>query len=222
MLGVEGIAVGMATRILPHNFVELLRATDRDPAGRALPPVPRLPDRRPDGRVGVRQGPRQGEGARADRVEGREDDRHSRDPLEHDDRVPDRVDRDRGAEGPGQDQRHRGLHDRQGRDRAVARARRVRRRGDPAALRVHRLRGHPAVVAARDPRPEAGRAHDQRGPRGRDRPAQEADQGRARVRRAEARRPPALDDARADLHREPGLQEDRDREDRRRRSTTRS
>jgi topoisomerase-4 subunit A len=26
MLGVEGIAVGMATRILPHNFVELLRA----------------------------------------------------------------------------------------------------------------------------------------------------------------------------------------------------
>src|SRR5262245_51388699 len=25
MLGVEGIAVGMATRILPHNFVELLR-----------------------------------------------------------------------------------------------------------------------------------------------------------------------------------------------------
>ncbi len=81
MLGVEGIAVGMATRILPHNFVELLRGADRDPAGRALPPVPRLPDRRPDGRVGVRQGPRQGEGARADRVEGREDDRHPRDPL---------------------------------------------------------------------------------------------------------------------------------------------
>ena len=160
MLGVEGIAVGMATRILPHNFVELLRGADRDPAGRALPPLPRLPERRPDGRVGVRRGPRQGEGARADRVEGREDAGHSRDPLEHDDRVADRVDRGRGAEGPGQDQRHRGLHHRQGRDRALARARRVRRRGDPAALRLHRLRGHPAVVAARDPRPEAGRADD--------------------------------------------------------------
>ena len=45
MLGVEGIAVGMATRILPHNFVELLRGADRDPAGRALPA--RTPTSRP-------------------------------------------------------------------------------------------------------------------------------------------------------------------------------
>ena len=26
MLGAEGIAVGMSTRILPHNFIELLQA----------------------------------------------------------------------------------------------------------------------------------------------------------------------------------------------------
>ncbi len=34
MLGAEGIAVGMSTTILPHNFVELLEAADRDPEGR--------------------------------------------------------------------------------------------------------------------------------------------------------------------------------------------
>ena len=26
MMGTEGIAVGMSTRVLPHNFIELLRA----------------------------------------------------------------------------------------------------------------------------------------------------------------------------------------------------
>ena len=214
LLGIEGIAVGMATRILPHNFVELLRAQIAILSGEKYKVVPDFPTGglmdvseydKGRGKVKVRA---QHRGAR------REDRRDPRDPLRHHHRVADRLDRGRVAEGPREGQRHRRLHHRQGRDRALARARRVRRRSDPAALRLHRVRGLALVVGARDPRPEAGRADRERGARGRDRAAARADQGRARVGRAPARRPPALDDARARVHREPRLQEDRDREDR--------
>lgn len=40
MLGIEGIAVGMATRILPHNFIELLRAQIKILAGEPFELVP--------------------------------------------------------------------------------------------------------------------------------------------------------------------------------------
>ena len=43
MLGVEGIAVGMATRILPHNFVELLRAQIAILSGKPFKLLPDFP-----------------------------------------------------------------------------------------------------------------------------------------------------------------------------------
>jgi len=43
MLGTEGIAVGMATRVLPHNFRELLEAQIRSLQGKAFSVVPDFP-----------------------------------------------------------------------------------------------------------------------------------------------------------------------------------
>ncbi|MCE2390654.1 MAG: DNA topoisomerase IV subunit A [Proteobacteria bacterium] len=43
MLGVDGIAVGMATRILPHNLIELLRAQVRILRGESFELVPDFP-----------------------------------------------------------------------------------------------------------------------------------------------------------------------------------
>jgi topoisomerase-4 subunit A len=43
LLGIEGIAVGMATRILPHNFVELLRAQIAILSGEKYKVVPDFP-----------------------------------------------------------------------------------------------------------------------------------------------------------------------------------
>ena len=49
MLGTEGIAVGMASRILPHNFPELLEAQIAILKQQPFECLPRFPDRRPHG-----------------------------------------------------------------------------------------------------------------------------------------------------------------------------
>ena len=186
-----------------------------DPAGKALEAPARLSPGRPDGRLGVRPGSRQGARARADRAAGRQEGRDHRGALRHHHREPDRVDRGRRPEGARQDQRHRRLHHGPRRDRALAVPGRLRRRGHPAALRLHRLRGVAELQLDRDPRRPSGRDHRPRGPGAADRPAPRDPAPRAPDRARASPGPPALADSGADLHREEGLQEARDRQDRR-------
>jgi hypothetical protein len=82
MLGAEGIAVGMATRILPHNFPSC-RGADPNPRGPSRSSSTRTFPGRHRRRQRVRRRSRQGAGAGAGREEGREDGRHPRDPLLH-------------------------------------------------------------------------------------------------------------------------------------------
>ena len=120
MLGAEGIAVGMSTTILPHNFIELLQAQiailkDED--------YTLAPDFIQGGFIDVsrvRRRPGKDPRARADRegVRGAEA-RHPRRAVLHHHHEPDRLHRDGGAEGQGERQHHQRLHHGQGGDRAA-------------------------------------------------------------------------------------------------------
>ena len=117
MLGTEGIAVGLSSRILPHNFPELLEAQiailKKQPF-KCLPDFPTggLMDARgyKDG-TGERQGPRQDQG------QGRVHRRHQGDPAHDHHRFADRLHRGRRAQGQDQGQEHQRFHLRGGRDR---------------------------------------------------------------------------------------------------------
>jgi topoisomerase IV subunit A len=67
--GAEGIAVGLSTKILPHNFNDLCRAAINHLQGKTLPDLPGFSDGRHRRllRVQRRRARRQGEDPRADR-----------------------------------------------------------------------------------------------------------------------------------------------------------
>jgi topoisomerase-4 subunit A len=84
MLGAEGIAVGMSTRILPHNFTELLRAQIGDPEERTGGGLPRL--RAPAASwtsASTTTAAARSASARASRFRRQEDHRGPRDSLGH-------------------------------------------------------------------------------------------------------------------------------------------
>jgi hypothetical protein len=70
MLGADGIAVGLSTRILPHNFAELLEAQIAILQKKPFQPAARLPAGRRAGRLRLPEGQRAGAGARRHREEG--------------------------------------------------------------------------------------------------------------------------------------------------------
>ena len=157
MLGVEGIAVGMATRILPHNFVELLRGQIAILQGERY----RLyPDFQTGGLMDVSE---YDKGRGKVKVRARIESKGEKTIVIRE--IPWSTTTESliaSIETAAQKGRVKisGIEDFTTDKVEIELARaRVRRRGDPAALRLHRLRGQPAVVAARHPRPEAGRAH---------------------------------------------------------------
>ena len=219
MLGTEGIAVGMATRILPHNFGELLKAQIAILRGEKAKVLPGLPAGRPDGRLRVRGRPRQGAGARQARDRARqEDDRDPRDPLlGTTTETRDRVDRGRGAEG--QASRSASIEDRtgrEGRDRAQARrAASTPTRSSPQLYAYTECEvsivSSPIVID--DDRPVEMTVSDML-ERLTER-LREQIKAELELRAVRARATAALPHARADLHREPGLPAHREGEDRR-------
>ncbi len=87
MLGAEGIAVGMSTRILPHNLAEIWQAQI---AILNKEDFELFPDFQQGGLMDVsayEDGARQGRGAREARRAGPQDRRHPRAPVRDDDRV---------------------------------------------------------------------------------------------------------------------------------------
>jgi hypothetical protein len=160
MLGADGIAVGLATRILPHNFTELLEAQI---AILQKKPFKVLPDFQQGGLMDVsrvRQGQRQGQGARGHRASARLAG-HPRGPLRHHHRVAHRVHRGRGPQEEDQDPLHPGLHGGKGRDPDPAAAGRGRRHRDPGPLRLHPVRGERQQQPRGHPRQPPGA--DERG-----------------------------------------------------------
>ena len=67
MQGADGIAVGMSTHILPHNFIELLEAEIAILEGREFSDLARFPHRRDHGCLRVRQGQGKSQAARKNR-----------------------------------------------------------------------------------------------------------------------------------------------------------
>ena len=119
LLGIEGIAVGMATRILPHNFIELLRAQIAILQGKTFKLVPDFPTGglmdvseydKGRGKVKVRA-----------KIEARGDKTVVVREIPFGTTTESLIASIEAAvaEGPRQDQRHRRLHHRQGRDRAA-------------------------------------------------------------------------------------------------------
>ena len=103
LLGTEGIAVGMSTRILPHNFCEVIQAQIDLLQGKESTLLPDFPSggsvdasEYDDGRGKVT-------GASDIGGQGRQDHRHPPTSFRDDDGLADPVHRDRGAEGAGED-----------------------------------------------------------------------------------------------------------------------
>jgi topoisomerase-4 subunit A len=146
MTGAEGIAVGMATRLLPHNLPEIC-GRPRSPLLRHEPSSTCYPDfarRRPDGRRRPTT-TAAGKRARCGRGSRRRGDKKPaiirRAPVRHDDREPSSPrSRPRSQKGRVKIAAIDDFTDRARRDRGLELPRGVeRRRGHPAALRLHRV-----------------------------------------------------------------------------------
>ena len=141
MLGTEGIAVGMSSRILPHNFPELLEAQI---AILKKQPFKCLPDFQTGGLMdarGYKDGAGRNQGPRQDQGQGRVHGRHQGNPAHDHHRLADRLDRGRLAQGQDQGEEHQRFHVGGGGDRSQGAERRQRGAVGGCAVCVHRLRG---------------------------------------------------------------------------------
>ncbi len=96
MQGAEGIAVGMATKIMPHNFVELLEAQKKILRGEEFVIYPDFIQGGSARCIGLQQGQRPVEMPGQDQRKERKDHHHHRDPLLHHHPVADRKHREGG------------------------------------------------------------------------------------------------------------------------------
>ncbi len=112
MLGAEGIAVGLSTRVLPHNFCELIDAQIAILQGKPFDASARFPAGRHHGCQRLRQGRGQDQGARRHRAEAARPRhaRHPRTPGGHDDGFAHRFHRGRRAQEENPHQVHRRFH----------------------------------------------------------------------------------------------------------------
>ena len=156
--GSDGIAVGLASKILPHNFVELINACIAHLEGREFQLYPDFPT------GGMADVSRYNDGLRGGAVKVRAkiskiDKRtlgHHRNTLYHDHRVDQGFDHQGQRQGQDQDQEGRRQYGRQGRNHHPGFARRVERQNHRRPLRLHRLRGFdlsrtPASSGRRNP-----------------------------------------------------------------------
>ncbi len=152
MQGADGIAVGMATRILPHNFTELLEAEIAYLEGRDFQDLSRLPHRRDHGQKRIRQRARQSQTARENRDQRPQNARHPRNLLRNDDRKPDPLDRRSGQKRENQNRGDQRLHSQRCRDRDQTPPRTICRRDPRCSLRIYRMRSVPDLADHRDQR----------------------------------------------------------------------
>ena len=105
--GVEGIAVGLACKVLPHNFNELIEASIAVLRNEAVHPAAGFPHRRHHGcqRLPRRPARRQGPRPRPHFHREKGHAAHHRDPLRHHHRRADGFDRRRRRQGQDQDRR---------------------------------------------------------------------------------------------------------------------
>ncbi len=90
--GAEGIAVGLSTKILPHNFIELCKASIKILEGKKVKIYPDFPTGRHHRRqrLPTGQARRTGQDPRHHREDRQQVHRYQGDPLRHDDPDPDR------------------------------------------------------------------------------------------------------------------------------------
>jgi topoisomerase-4 subunit A len=139
--GVEGIAVGLSTKVLPHNFNELIDASIAILKGKK--PVI-YPDFQTGGMVditGYNEGQRGRQGALAgqDRAVGQEDAGDHRGALQHHDLFAHRQHSESERKGQDQDQKGGGQHGPGRGDRDPSRARHLARQDYRCAVFLHRL-----------------------------------------------------------------------------------
>ena len=140
--GVEGIAVGLASKILPHNFNELIDASIAYLRGDDFEIYPDFPTGGwPTYRaITTDCARRSGQSARPDQQDRQTDAGDHRNSVRHDHRVDQGFDHPRERQRQDQNQEGRRQYVRQGRDRNSRQQRRVVRPDDRRAVRVHRLR----------------------------------------------------------------------------------
>src|SRR5664280_1015153 len=169
--GAEGIAVGLATRILPHNFNDLCRAAINHLQGKTFRIFPDFPTGGIADFSGYNDGERGGKVKIRARIEGRSKSAGDhRDSVRHQHDVGDRVHSGGQREGPDQDQARRRQHGRQGGAARPPSAGQRARAGDPAALRLHRLPGRDLPGRMRDRERQAGVSWGPRNPQAQRRP----------------------------------------------------
>ena len=216
MLGTEGIAVGLAARILPHNFPELLEAQiailKKQPF-KCLPDFPTggLMDARDySGRQGQRESPRQ---ASRSRTSPRSPSRRFR-PRPRTDSLIASIE-DAVAEGQAEGQIHQRFHVRERRDRDQMPGRRGCGEIGGRAVRLHGLRNHHRQPHRGHQGQPPGGADGVRNPARKHQPAGRHPQARTGIARAATPGRTALPHAGTHLHRGTHLQADRKKQNER-------